>query len=303
MKKFLVSDYMPFKNLDKGIVVNKHSSANEIEKIHTHEFIEMTYVFSGRGVHRINGVSFPVKRGNLLFINYNTTHSFEYTDGFTYCNILILPKFVSEELINSENAIDLLMISTFNNLFAELKSIKPLVHFRKEEIDEVEELIEKMLSEFEENEDDYRTNLKPMLMLLLKKVFWKMQSDDTVGSIESTSKLTPEIIEYIETNCFEKISLNDLAERCFYNPSYFSRMFKSCYGKTFSAFIQEQRIKKAQQLLTESDMSINKICSYVGYNDKTLFYKNFKKYSNNMLPNEYRKKFVMTDTSVEDTEK
>lgn len=64
---------------------------------------------------------------------------------------------------------------------------------------------------------------------------------------------------------------------------------------TLTTFIQTHRINKAQQLLIESDMSINKICSYVGYNDKTQFYKIFKKHSDGLLPNEYQKKYSIID--------
>lgn len=306
MKKYTATEHFLYGRdisvKDDGILLFKGTAENDIEKLHTHEFIEITYIFSGEGIHKINGVSYPVKRGDLLFINYTNTHYFKPTDKFTYCNINLLPSFVSSELINSENAMDLLMLSTFNTLYSDIKALRPLIHFQKNEADEVEVLIEDMLREFNNREKDYKTAIKSLLTILLIKIFRKMQSEDNIGGIEKTGRLTPEIIEYIENNCFEKISLKDLAERSFYNPSYFSRMFKNCYGITLSTFIQKQRIKKAQELLIESDISVNKICTYVGYNDKTLFYKNFKKYSNNMLPNEYRKKYASTALTDKNTE-
>lgn len=291
MIKYTSTDYLPYHSLTEDGIVLWKGTAETIEKKHIHEFIEITYIFSGKGIHKINGVSYPVSKGNLLFINYNNTHYFEPIEPLTYCNIILLPEFISTELINSENAMDMLMLSTFNDLCADIKSIRPFLYFQGKAAKEIENLIEEMIDEFENKEKSYRSVLKSLLTVLLVKIFRKMQLDDNIGTIKQTGKSTLNILEYIEKNCFEKISINDLAKKCFYNPSYFSRIFKECYGITLTAYIQEQRITKAQQLLIESDMSINKICSYVGYNDKTQFYKIFKKYSDGLLPNEYRKKF------------
>ena len=301
MYKYTVNDRMPQHTLiEDGIVVWKGPSEKN-EKLHIHEFIELTYIFSGKGIHKINGISYPVAKGDLLFINYSNTHCFEYIEPMTYCNILMLPSFISTELINSENALDMLMLSTFNDLCADIKTIHPFMHFSKKDAEEIEALIEDMLVEFNNKEKGYRTALKSLITIFLVKIFRKMQLDDNLGTIRQTGKLTTEIIEYIEKNCFEKISINELAEKSFYTPSYFSRMFKECYGMTLTSYIQKQRIDKAQQLLTESDMSINKICSYVGYNDKTQFYKIFKKHSNGLLPNEYRKKFSAIEALKRDS--
>lgn len=301
MIKYTPNDHLPFNTLNEDGIVLWKGTAEIPEKLHVHEFIEMTYIFSGKGIHKINGISYPVVKGDLLFINYHNTHYFEPIDSMTYCNILLLPSFISQELINSENALDMLMLSTFNDLCADIKSIHPFMHFQKNDAEQIEKLIEDMLAEFNNKEKGYRTVLKSLMTILLLKIFRKMQQDDKVGTISSAGKLTPEIIDYIEKNCFEKISINTLAEKCFYNPSYFSRMFKDCYGMTLTTFIQKQRIKKAQELLVESDMSINKICSYVGYGDKTQFYKIFKKHSENLLPNEYRKKYSTISTLKRDS--
>ncbi len=301
MYKYTASDHLPQHALNEdGIVVWKGPSEKN-EKLHIHEFIELTYIFSGRGTHKINGISYPVSKGDLLFINYNNTHCFEYIEPMTYCNILMLPSFISTELLNSENALDMLMLSTFNDLCADIKSIHPFMHFHGKEVEKIESLIEDMIVEFNNKEKGYRSALKSLMTILLIKIFRKMQFEDNLGTIRQTGKLTAEIIEYIEKNCFEKISVNALAEKCFYTPSYFSRIFKDCYGITLTSYIQKQRIDKAKQLLTESDMSVNKICTYVGYSDKTQFYKIFKKHSDGLLPNEYRKKFSTIEALKRDS--
>ena len=98
-----------------------------------------------------------------------------------------------------------------------------------------------------------------------------------------------DLIQYIEENCTQKLSLTELSEQCFYNPSYFCRMFKAYSGMTITEFIHENRIKRACGLLLHSHKSVEEISLGVGYTNKTLFYKKFRE-KTGMSPAEYRKK-------------
>lgn len=78
---------------------------------HTHDFIEIVYISEGSGNHMINDIIYPVKRGDLLFMNFKDVHSYSTETGMKYINCLINPEFLSEELINSENAMDILTLT------------------------------------------------------------------------------------------------------------------------------------------------------------------------------------------------
>ena len=43
--------------------------------VHTHDFIEIEYVLSGSGVQIINGVEYPVRRGDLIYLQKNDYHT------------------------------------------------------------------------------------------------------------------------------------------------------------------------------------------------------------------------------------
>ena len=289
MKKYTQYDFLPNRRLcEDGIVLWK-GPALKPEQKHTHDFVEISYIFSGSGKHIINGNTYSITSGDLLFINYNQTHSFELDENTIYCNILLLPEFVGHELMNSENAADILSLSLFSNSFDGISEISPIIHFDPPQSQKIEALIDEMIDEFDSKQLCYKSSLKSLITIFLIKVFRKMQNSDNDSNFNPHSKFKQEITLFLENNCYENISIKDLAEKYFYNPSYFSRLFKESFGKPFTEFIQEQRIIKAKELLENSSMSINKICEYVGYNDKTQFYKIFKIYSDNLLPSEYRK--------------
>ena len=56
------------------------------------------YMFSGKCVHSIDGVDYPAKKGDLLFINCNSEHNIKCNDFVNYADILIKPEYISSSL-------------------------------------------------------------------------------------------------------------------------------------------------------------------------------------------------------------
>lgn len=261
--------------------------AKESDMLHIHEFIEMVYILSGSGEHAINGTNYSVERGDLLFINYNQTHSFKSNDGMVIVNCLMKPEFISQELVNSENANEILSLASFEDFSSDALKLVPKVCFRGKQLIEIEALIEGMLTEFIEKAPGYKTVLKGYMSVILIMIFRQIRSTDAGSIVNHLGKVTPMILQYIEEKCFKKITLGDLAEKCFYNPSYLSRVFKECYGKSIMDYIHEKRVQEAVRLLMETDLSIEDVCYKVGYKEKKQFYKIFKKYTGG-TPNNMR---------------
>lgn len=250
----------------------------ENEQIHTHNFIEIVYILSGNGQHFVNDICYSVERGDLLFINFQQTHSIFSLGGMTYVNCLLKPEFISRELVDSENAFEILALAAFEDFGGRVDKTTPKVSFRGKDLIEIEIIIEQMLKEFDEKRIGYKAALKGYMSVLLTKIFREMRSSDMAGILQHVHKIAPEILKYIEENFFEKITLKELAQKCFYNPSYFSRIFKEYYGKNLTDFIHEKRVSEAMRLLKETSLSIEDICYAVGYKEKKQFYKIFKEH-------------------------
>ena len=103
------------------------------------------------------------------------------------------------------------------------------------------------------------------------------------------NRITSECLDYINEKCFGKITLQEIAEHTFYNPAYFSRIFKEQVGVSLTDYIKKKRMSEAARLLCDSDLNIEEIMHRVGYTDKNHFYKNFKEIYD-MTPASYRKK-------------
>ncbi len=85
----------------------------------------------------------------------------------------------------------------------------------------------------------------------------------------------------------EGIMMNDVAERHYLNPSYFSKVFHEEMGETFSKYLQRIRVEKAKGLLKQSSLKIYEVATEVGYNDFRHFAKTFKEVEG-ITPAQYR---------------
>ena len=85
------------------------------------------------------------------------------------------------------------------------------------------------------------------------------------------------VINYILLNLSGELSPQSIAAAVNFSPGYVSHKFKEETGLTFMNYITQQRIRLAKKMLTDTDMSIRDIASYVGIPDSNYFTKIFKK--------------------------
>lgn len=255
---------------DKSFAVIRHKYfENYKEAIHTHDFVELMYVYEGKTAHYINGVEFKLSKGDLLFINYGNSHSFNSTGNMEYINIILKPDFISHSLSGEKNVFSLLTLSDFNEFSSEINHSKKIMHFSKEERKKIEALI--MIIEDEQRSDNgngfvLRSALNVFLAIVFRKMAFALRERMSVDS---------ELLDYIKTNCAENLTAQNVASLCSYNPSYFSRVFKKFAGRSFIEYLTMCRIEKASALLVNSDKSIEEIISDCGFADRTRFFKLF----------------------------
>lgn len=114
-------------------------------------------------------------------------------------------------------------------------------------------------------------------------------------SIKSLSRQTlmNRILTYIQNNYQNSISLNDIARQVYLSPTYLSSIISNETGKGFSDLLNEVRIQKATELLSDPKKKITEIAYAVGYNEPQYFTMTFKKYMD-MTPRDYREMLLKT---------
>ncbi len=251
------------------------------DPIHTHDFIEIMYVNSGEIEQFVNEKHFITKKGDLVFMNYNSVHRFKSAAEATYYNVCFYPE-TMERMINPSNAFSLLLLSAFNE-FSKGEN-DGVVSFSPAEQRKVQYIFERMVEEQTKRLPHFDLVNESYMAILITLIARKASLPE-----ESENDTWGELVEYINDNLDSGLTLEALAKKCFYNPSYFSRLFKNKFNVSLVEYISNKRVEKALQLLTETDMSIKEISTVCGFSNRSVFYRAFSKITGK-TPTEYRKK-------------
>ena len=91
---------------------------------------------------------------------------------------------------------------------------------------------------------------------------------------------------YVEEHLKDEITLTDLANQVFLNPTYFVKRFKILWGVSPMKFVCETRINKAKELLLSTNLSASSIAEECGFNSLHYFSRCFKQ-QEGISPTEY----------------
>ena len=91
-------------------------------------------------------------------------------------------------------------------------------------------------------------------------------------------------VKYIEEHYNLNTSVDELAKMCLMSNSYFRKRFSAYTGKGYTDYRNQLRIKKANELLSDSMWSIHAIAQTLGFYDTSHFYRIYKQYTGT-LPN------------------
>lgn len=263
--------------------------------LHVHDFIEISYVASGTGIHILGDKQYEVGKGDLFLINYDVPHEFRSFDSSSSAplevyNCVFKPDFIDVNLINYKDFSDVIHYLSFRSIFT----------MEADHIDDVkilgggnlliEAIYRKMLDEFTRQEEGYVELLRAYLIELLIHIFRGLKKSGKAGSsaMMHHAKLIEQSKQYLRANYVLGAKLNELASQSFLSPTYFCKLFKDYTGTTISEYVQSLRIEEACDLLQQTDEKIITIAQQVGYKDTKHFNEVFKKLTG-MTPSSYRK--------------
>ncbi len=96
------------------------------------------------------------------------------------------------------------------------------------------------------------------------------------------------VIEYLNDHYMDDILLDDLARRFFISRAYLTRNFRQMTGVTIVQYLTVVRIRRACQLLRETDEPITEIARQCGFSNTTYFENVFRRLRG-MTPGRYRR--------------
>ncbi|MHA6482904.1 AraC family transcriptional regulator [Paenibacillus sp. strain BS8-2] len=279
-----------FREGEAFCIIQFPEAVKDRQKPHSHDFVEICYVYSGTGYHTIGEQEYEVSKGDLFLINYDMTHAFYRDPGdqelVTY-NILFKPGFLDESLLPFHDFSSLTMSYLFKNQWDD-DLVRSDLRLNAAEQREFDQLITKMDNEYHQRQDGYNAIIRAYMIELIVRIM-RLFNQRGAGDVQQRKKASviESAIQHLDKHYNEPVSLMDLARKSFVSKNYFCQLFKETTGQTVSQYTQQIRIDEACKQIVESNKTMNEIALDVGYTDYKAFYVTFKRLTG-FSPNTYR---------------
>lgn len=249
--------FVPMRTAEK-FSVKKHTSAQRPYR-HAHDFYELVFAQSGTCRQKFDAGYLTLSEGEMCLIPPDVAHSIERCGKDDVILKIIVPK-----PLFSKTATKYLCTESVQKF--SLTS-------------EAEYIISKLAAEEFINDDLHAVATESYLSLL----FTEISRAENCGC----SSLELSIRKYFSINV-KDAALEDFAKKLGYNCAYLSRLIKNKTGRSFTELLTEQKIKAAQKLLAETDMTVADIAAETGYANPSGFYRQFVSCLG-ITPADYRK--------------
>ena len=139
-----------------------------------------------------------------------------------------------------------------------------------------------------ENVEFQTRNLLSEIWLLLMEEARDMFQGSKRGQYSENQTRIMDMLSYIHENYDHKILLENIAEAASVSRRECIRCFQDCIHKTPFDYVQDYRIRQAEKLLIETDLSVTEIAYATGFSGSAYFGKVFKNFTGK-TPGNYRK--------------
>lgn len=225
--------------------------------VRTHYLLH--YIFKGEGIFEAGGVRHHLSKGQ----------------GFLIC-----PHIVTYYQADEVNPWSYGWVG-FNGTLAEpllmqagLTPSTPILHYDRDDM--IHQYLQ-LMAQSRQSHKARETRLTGLLYLMLSLLVESGPETPTVQRESRAEVYVEQVIDFIEMNFSQKITIEDIAHLIGLNRSYLCSLFKQQMNISIQDYLIRYRMDIATKMLGNTDLSIGDIARSVGYADPLLFSKMFKK--------------------------
>ena len=243
---------------------------NDVE-LHHHDFYEIYFLISGDVTYTIESKLYKVLPGDILLLSPRELHQVHIQAERSVYERYVLwlsPEFVAQ--LSSDNS----------DLLQALDPSRPgyanQLRLQSSDRQRVLSLLEQLYQEDQETafgSDLLPRSLLTQLLVTINRL--ALRQDLPFEDLSRSSKTVTQVIEYINLNYAEALSLDLLADKFFVSKYHLSHEFQRQVGTGVYRYIQKKRLQIARHLLSQGQKP-NAVYSQCGFADYTGFYRAFR---------------------------
>lgn len=236
---------------------------------HWHEELEIIYVLEEELVIGLNNEIYTLKPRDILLINSSEVHFF-----------VTPPKKSKRIILQFEQK----LFGPFSAMMRENKFVTPHIKCLHESATQVHRSLERqillIIEEYSKMNLGFQlaiqARLYDFMVVLLRQVpMEKYSSLERSKHLKRLERLE-HVFKYVADNFTREISLNEIARTANFSVYHFTRFFKETTGMTFIQYLNNYRISKAVNYLTETDDPITEVAFRSGFDSIKTFNRVFK---------------------------
>lgn len=264
----------------QSVYISKHNRFAPYP-LHGQKFLEINYMFEGTCQQVVDNNHITLQKGDILLMNIGAKHSINaLKECDILINILFTNKNITFKLLNDIHMNNSLSFKFLANISLDQPLPQNYIIFPKNNNSDIKSTIDQMIEEYFLKKTYSNSVVESYLNILLIKII-RHHPMPTKNITNEKQQLTFNLLEDIAQN-YKSITLPNLAKKYGYNKNYLSNLITKMTGQNFSSLKTQQRIIKANELLTSTTLPINTIMETVGITNKSFFYKKYKDYYNKL---------------------
>lgn len=131
----------------------------------------------------------------------------------------------------------------------------------------------------------------PLCSYALSTMLLELDNELMAAARHTASVPAAQLAQWLQVNYDTKLTVPQIMAQFGYHPAYLAALFRKQTGQTVTEYLNRQRIRAAQKLLTQSaPMTMQMISEQVGFSDVKYFHRIFKRYAG-MSPTAFRTAF------------
>ena len=268
---------------DKRQVMNKNNyeiffyegSKNITFNEHFHNHYEIYFYLGKSNINfKIDYNTYNIKYGDIIIIPPGIIHCIKINNKdenieYKRCILWLNSSYIDSLSENGDNFKD-----CFENC---LKENKYILSFDDIEFTKMLNILFNIYNEINSFKDFYSSYIKGYMLIILANINRAYLTDNTEKNKESKNDdLISNILEYINENFTQKITLQSISDEFFISKSSLSHIFKERFGISFYNFLQKKRLIIVKNNILNG-IPISMAWENCGFNDYSSFFRAFKK--------------------------
>lgn len=268
-----------------NLSINRNSRYSPVPT-HTHDYIEISYMYNGQCTETIGNTVLTLQRGQVLILDTNTPHSVGLLEEEDILiNLLMSHDYLHENLFRYLSK-DSILSDFFVNALQKNSCHDSYLHFHSEHNRRIPMFFNELLCECCDpsiNSTDIITSLITLIVAELINVY---ETELAKKELASAKVSFIPIIHYIEAN-FRTCTRKSVADFFHIHEKHLTTLIRSNTGMTYKQLVQSQKLRYAAKLLKNSCLPITEVITESGYENANFFYRKFRE-EYHMSPKDYR---------------